>query len=76
MKIGDALNVFTLFLSIDNIHGRRRKWDRDYYPDHDGLCGFVGHSDLFYDFSLIIGILCELIDLIRYYLGFRCKKSY
>jgi hypothetical protein len=29
MKIGDALNVFKLFLSIDNIHGRRRKWDRD-----------------------------------------------
>ena len=37
-----------------------------YYIDNDCFHGFVGHSDLFNDFLLIIAFLCELIDLIRH----------
>ena len=76
LKVAKVIYVnFAGYGNLDHIFGRwfsnlGRNLDRDHKREHDGFRGFVGCSDLFDDYSLIITSLCELIDLIRYYLDF------
>lgn len=66
-------------IGLDGMFGRYfddygRDSDREHCIDDDSFCGFVGHSNLFDDFSLIIAFLCELFDLIRCNLAFLMNK--
>lgn len=54
----------------DYVRDRDRDHDIDHDIDRDGFCLIFGRSDLFDYFSASLDILFELIDFIRYHLGF------